>query len=172
MDNLREIKKASLLENESFTIMLCSEDKKTVAEGGTDSNIIWDLDFGGYDCASYENYKVEVLSAGHNGFVRAPQIYLYMICDNLSDNGTFLKKKLAPSQCVLAVLPVVNLGDNYIQPTGSTGIIFNIKNVRIRKRISIKFLRPDLADTVDGTDINVAGVTRWFVTLKLTPMIN
>ena len=28
MDNLREIKKASLLENESFTVMLCSDEEK------------------------------------------------------------------------------------------------------------------------------------------------
>ena len=146
--------------------------RKTLAEGGNPSNAVWDLDFGGYDCASYEDYKVEVLCAGHNGFVRAPQIYLYMIAEGLAENGTFLRKKLSPSQCVLAVLPVVNLGENYIQQSGSTGIIFNVKNVRTRKRISIKFLRPDFADTVDGTDINVAGVTRWFVTLKLTPMIN
>ena len=95
-----------------------------------------------------------------------------MIAEGLAENGTFLRKKLSPSQCVLAVLPVVNLGDNYIQQSGSTGIIFNVKNVRTRKRISINFLRPDFGDTVDGTDINVAGVTRWFVTLKLTPMIN
>ena len=172
MDYLRENKKPVLLHDEAFTVMISSDEKLTVAEGGTNSNIIWDFDFGGFTDSIYENYKVEVLSAGHNGFVRTPQTYIYMICDGLADTGNFFRKKLGASQCVLAVLPTINLGDNYIQATGSTGNVFIVKNARTKKRISIRFFRPDFVLTVDGTDINVAGVTKWFLTLKLTPITN
>ena len=170
MDYLRENKKPVLLHDEAFTVMLSSDDKLTVAEGGTNSNVIYDFNFGGFTDSIYENYKVEVLSSGHNGFVRAPQIFMYMICDGLADTGYFLKKRLSASQCVLAILPTVNLGDNYIDAIGSTGITFLVKNARTRKRISIRFLQSSQADAVDGTDINVAGVTRWYLILKLTPI--
>jgi hypothetical protein len=133
MDYLRENKKPVLLHDESFTVLISSDDKLTVAEGGTNSPVIYDFNFGGYDCSPYDNYKVEVLSAGHNGSVRAPQIYMYMVCDGLTDNGQFKKKKLSLSQCVLAVLPTVNLGDNYIDGTGSSGITFVVKNARQEK---------------------------------------
>lgn len=171
MDSLREIKQPRLLEDLAFTVMICSDEKKTVAEGGPNSNIIWDFDFGGYDCAGYENYKVEVLSAGHNGFVKPALVYMYLIADGLTDNGSFARKKLSPSQNILAVLPTAALGDAYIQRYGSSGIVFNVKNARTRKRISIRFLRPDFVETVDGVDLNIAGVTKWFLTLKLIPMV-
>ncbi len=42
-----------------------------------------------------------------------------------------------------------------------------------KKRISIKFLKPDFTDLIDATDINVGGVTtRWFLALKLTPLVD
>ena len=170
MDYLRENKKPVLLHDEAFTVMINSEDKLTVAEGGVNSPIVWDYNFGGFTDSIYENYKVEVLNAGHNGFVRAPQIFLYMVCDGLGDTGYFFKKKLTQTQNILAVLPTTALGADYIQATGSAGVTFLVKNARTRKRISIRFLRPDLAETVHETDINVAGVTRWFLILKLTPI--
>ena len=172
MNSLREIKQPRLLNDEAFTVIIASDEKKTVAEGGTNSNIIWDFDFGGYDCAGYENYKVEVLSAGLNGYVKPGHGYMYMIADGLTDNGSFTRKKLSPSQNILAVIPTVATGDAYIQRYGSTGIVFNVKNSRTRKRISIKFLRPDFVETVDGIDLNIAGATKWFLTLKLIPIVN
>ncbi len=170
MDYLRENKKPVLLHDEAFTIMYCSEDKLSVAEGGIDSPTVFDFHFGGFTDSIYENYRVEVLNAGHNGFVRAPMIYIYMVCDGLVDTGYFLRKRLPPSQCVLAILPVVNLGDNYIQPVGSCGNVFTVKNARTRKKISIRFLRSDLGEIFTGIDMNVVSPTRWFLTLKLTPI--
>ena len=108
-----------------------------MAEGGTNSNIIFDYNFGGFTDSICENYKVEVLSAGHNGFVRPINGYMYMVCDGLADSGYFLRKRLSASQCVLAVLPTAALGDSYLQRSGSCGISFVAKNARTRKRITI-----------------------------------
>ena len=172
MNSLREIKQPRLLNDESFIYMFCSDEKKTVAEGGTNSNIIWDFDFGGFE-HPYDNYKVEVLNCTHNGNVAAGNAFLYMIADNLADSGYFFRKKLSNRQAVLSVLPVSAIGDAYTQTDGSTSTIFNVKNCRTKKRISIKFLKPDFTDLVDATDINVGGVTtRWFLALKLTPLVD
>ena len=75
MDYLRENKKPVLLHDEAFTVMINSEDKLTVAEGGVNSPIVWDYNFGGFHDSIHENYKVEVVNAGHNGFVKAPQVF-------------------------------------------------------------------------------------------------
>lgn len=170
MDYLRENKKPVLLHDEAFTVMIASDEKLTVAEGGTNSPVIYDFNFGGFTDSFHENYKCEVLSAGHNGFVKTTNTFLYMVCDGLTDNGYFFKKKLSASQCVLAILPTVNLGDNYIQANGSSGNVFIVKNARARKRISIEFLKPDFTDADNTIDINIAGTTRWFLVLKLTPI--
>jgi hypothetical protein len=172
MNSLREIKASRLLNDESFTYMFCSDEKLTVLQGGTNSNILWDYDFGGFE-QPYNDYKVEVLNCVHNGFVLASNVYLYFIAEGLADSGNFIRKKLTNRQAVLSILPVSAIGDAYAQTDGSSGITFNIKNTRVKRRIRFFILKPDFDPVVDTTDINTSsGITRWVLVLKLTPMVD
>ena len=62
MNNLREIKKSRLLEDESFTYMI-SSDERTNSIGADAGNLtnFYDIKFGGFSYP-YDNYKVEVLN--------------------------------------------------------------------------------------------------------------
>ena len=176
MDQLREIKKSRLLESESFTYMISSQEKLN------NSNISWEFDFGGFS-EGYDNYKVEVLNMAHNGFVLSSNVYYMMICDGLANNGYFFRKKLNRSECVLGIMPLTAVGDAYIQTSGASDTQFNVINCRIRKRIRIYFTKPDFSLLADTVDINVGttetspgvftpNVTQWFLTLKMTPIVN
>ena len=75
MNNLREIKKSRLLDNEAFTYVICSDDR-------TNNDAIYnyyDVKFGGFS-EPYNNYKVEVISFGAvGGFPAAAQNhYIYI----------------------------------------------------------------------------------------------
>ena len=172
MNSLREIKKSKLLHDESFTYMFCSDKKLTVLQGGTNSNILWDYDCGGFE-QPYDDYKVEVLNCVHNGFVLSSNVFLYFIADGLADSGNFLRKKLSNKQAVLSILPVSAIGDAYAQTDGSSGITFNIKSARVKKRIQFSLLKTDFTPVVDATDINTSsGITRWVLVLKMTPIVD
>ena len=80
MNNLREIKKNRLLENESFTYMI-SSDERTNNLGDDAVNLanFYDIKFGGFS-EPYDNYKVEVISfAAVNGFPTAASIFFLLL---------------------------------------------------------------------------------------------
>ncbi len=131
MNQLREIKKSKLLESESFTYMISSQEKINI-----NNNILWEFEFGGFS-EGYDNYKVEVLNMGHNGNVLSSNVYFMMICDGLADNGYFFRRKLNRSECVLGMMPLTAIGDAYLQTSGSSYTQFNVINCRIKKRIRI-----------------------------------
>ena len=174
--SLREIKQATLLENESFTYMISSQEKTNIAYNI--SPIVWEFDFGGFE-QPYDDYKVEVINSAHNGNILTSNIYLMLICDGLCDNGNFFRKKLTNRECVLSVLPLNAVTDAYIQSEGSSGTTFKVKNCRLKKRIKCYFLKPDFTTLTHETDINiptpgppvVANTTHWFLTMKMTPII-
>ena len=164
-NQLREIKKSRLVEEDAFTYMICSDDKVNA------SNDFYDIDFGGFELP-YDNYKCEVLNCGHNGRVNSGLVYLYLVVENLANNGNFLRSKLKNREMVVAVLPVVQIADSYVQSDGSVGTTFNVINCRVKRRVKFSFVRSDFGTLVDGTDVNAGGTTRWFLSLKMTPIVD
>ena len=167
MNNLREIKKSRLLEDESFTYMI-SSDEKTNTDGVYN---YYDIRFGGFS-EPYDNYKVEVISfAAVNGFPAASQNYYFFTVENLTDNGYFCSNKVLPTNdAILCILPLNALQDAYIQSDGGN-VIFKVKNCRIAKNVRFKWLKADF--TAPGvTEINVSAETKWVLTLRLTPIVD
>jgi hypothetical protein len=134
------------------------------------STILSEIDFGGFE-QGYESYKIEIISASHSGSVLNTNPYLYLVCNGLSDNGYFFRKKLNRSECVLGILPTTALVDSYLQ--SESGVSFKIINARLKRKITVYFLKPDFTPVVDTTDINVGGgITKWHITLKMTPIVD
>ena len=167
MNNLREIKKSRLSEDESFTYMISSDEK-------TNTDAVcnyYDIRFGGFS-EPYDNYKVEVISfAAVNGFPAASQNYYFFTVENLTDNGYFCSNKVLPTNdAILCILPLNALQDAYIQSDGGN-VIFTVKNCRIAKTVRFKWLKNDFS-IPGATEINVTNETRWVLTLRLTPIVD
>ena len=95
MNNLREIKPSRLLEDESFTYMISSDERtnSTGTDAGDLTNF-YDIKFGGFS-EPYDNYKVEVISfAAVSGFPVAASNYYFFTAENLTDNGYFCSNKV------------------------------------------------------------------------------
>ena len=172
MNSLREIKPSRLLEDESFTYMISSDERtnSTGAEAGNLTNF-YDIKFGGFS-EPYDNYKVDVISfAAVNGFPAAASNYYFFTVENLTDNGYFFSNKILPTNdAILSILPLNALQDAYIQSDGGN-VIFKVKNCRIAKYVRFKWLKNDF--TAPGvTEINVAGETKWVLTLRMTPIVD
>jgi hypothetical protein len=166
MDNqLREIKKSKLVEEDAFMYAFSYDDKVN-----NETNF-YEINFGGFE-QHYDNYQCEVINAGHNGRVATANPFLYLVAEGLADNGNFLRKQLQNREIILATLPTQVAGDQYTRFYGSSGVSFNVINCRIKKRIKLRFVKPDNEALVNGTDININGPTRWFVMLKMTPIVN
>ena len=166
MNSLREIKKSKLLHDETFTYMICSDDR-TNTDGVYN---YYDVKFGGFS-EPYEEYKVEVISfAAVYGFPAAATNHYFFACEGLTSNGYFFTNKVLPTNdVILSILPLNALQDAYIQSDGN--VIFNVKNCRIAKKVKFKWLKSDFT-TPSISDINVSGETRWVLTLRLTPIID
>ena len=175
MNNLREIKKSRLLEDESFTYMI-SSDERTNSIGADAGNLtnFYDIKFGSFS-EPYDNYKVEVISfAAVSGFPAAAQNYYFFTVENLTDNGYFCSNKVLPTNdAILCILPLNALQDAYIQSDGGN-VVFTVKNCRIAKMVRFKWLKNDFSTPTTTVDINVgAGIeTRWVLTLRMTPIVD
>ena len=171
MNNLREIKKNRLLENESFTYVICSDDRtNNITNNGAGLTYFYDVNFGGFS-EPYENYRVDVISFGAVGGFPAPtQNYYFFTCEGLANNGYFCSNKVLPSNdVILSILPLNALQDAYVQSDGN--VVFNVINCRIAKTVRYKFLKTDF--TIPGAiDINAGAETKWVLTLKLTPIVD
>ncbi len=99
-------------------------------------------------------------------------VILKIVADNLANNGNCLRSKLKNREMVVAVLPVVQIADTYVQSDGSIGTTFNVINCRVKRRVKFSFVRSDFGTIVNGQDYNVGGDTRWFLTLKMTPIVD
>jgi hypothetical protein len=164
-NQLREIKQSKLLKEEAFMYAFSYDDKVN-----NETNF-YEINFGGFE-QHYDNYQCEVINAGHNGRISVANPFLYLVAEGLADNGNFLRKQLQNREIILATLPMQINGDHFTRFYGSSGVSFNVINCRVKKRIKLRFVRPDFEALVNGTDINVSGITRWFVMLKMTPIVN
>ena len=110
MNSLREIKKSKLLHDETFTYMICSDDR-TNTDGVYN---YYDVKFGGFS-EPYNEYKVEVISfAAVNGFPAAAQNHYFFTCEGLTNNGYFFTNKVLPTNdVILSILPLNALQDAY-----------------------------------------------------------
>jgi hypothetical protein len=168
MNNLREIKKPRLLHDESFTYMLCS-DERTNADDPVYLTNFYDLPFGGFR-EPYEEYKVEVLSFVCGGGIPLATGYYIFVVENLDADGYFCSKKLTNKEIVLSKLPLNAVSDAYYQSDGGT-IGFKIKNARNVRNVRFSFLTSSF--TIPDVDaINSGGETKWVLTLRMTPIVN
>ena len=169
MNNLREIKKSRLLEDESFTYMISSDERTNIDAVYN----YYDIRFGGFS-EPYDNYKVEVISfAAVNGFpAAAASNYYYFTVENLADNGYFCSHKVLPTNdAILSILPLNALQDAYIQSDGGN-VSFKVKNCRIAKHVRFKWLKNDFTAPITTVEINNTAETRWVLTLRMTPIID
>ena len=171
MNSLREIKKSKLLADESFTYVICSDDRtNNIINNGAGLTYFYDVNFGGFS-EPYENYRVDVISFGAvGGFPVPAQNYYFFTCEGLANNGYFCSNKVLPTNdVILSILPLNELQDAYIQSDGN--VVFNVKNCRIAKTVRFKFLKTDF--TIPGAlDINAGVETKWVLTLKMTPIVD
>ena len=58
--------------------------------------------------------------------------------------------------------------------SGSGGISFVVKNIRMQRRIRFKLLKRDFTDAVNNVNINIGNTieteTKWYVTMRVTPI--
>jgi hypothetical protein len=145
------------MEKESFTYILCSQEKTN-----TDGTF-WDIDFGRFG-NNATNYKIDVLNFIVNDTLLTSRGYMVFLCENLADDGSFCSSLLHGNQAVLTTIST-DL-DSLMSTNGASFIANSCKN----KRIRFKFVNPDLSDVEDTVDINYGGDTNWVLTLKMTPI--
>ena len=175
---MREIKPSRLLEDESFTYLI-SSDERTNSLGAEAVNLtnFYDIKFGGFS-EQYDNYKVDVISfAAVNGFPTAASNYYFFTAENLTDNGYFCSNKVLPTNdVILSILPLNALQDAYVQSDGGN-VSFKVKNCRVAKHVRFKWLKNDFTIPTTTVDINVPAnlvpvETRWILTFKMTPIVD
>jgi len=156
------------MNDESFTYMICSDDRKnTLPAAG--QPIIYQIDFGGFS-EQYDNYMCEVVSVGITDGLVTNARYLIFACDNLANNGYFCRSKLPSNDVILSLVATTAVGDVLLQTDGGYSK-FRVNNCRMPKQVTFYFLKPDFSNAIVGTDINVGGAeTKWMLTLRMTPI--
>ena len=169
MNSLREIKKSKLLHDESFTYMICSNERTNVPTEPEYLTNFYDINFGGFN-EPYEEYKVDVLSFACAGGIPVGTGYYIFIAENLDSDGYFCRKMLANREVLITKLPLNAISDAFIQ-SDSGSVSFKIRNARNVRNVRFSFLKADF--TVPSLDaINHEAETRWILSLKLTPIVN
>ena len=173
MNSLREIKKSKLLHDESFTYMLCSNERTNFLDNPDNLTYYYDLNFGGFR-EPYEEYKVEVLSFACAGGMNIPEAtvtdYLIFVGENLDADGYFCSKVLTNRDVLLSIIPINTITDSFVQ-NNNGNISFKIKNARNVKRVRFKFFKSDFS-APDVEDVNNVIETKWILTLRMTPIVN
>ena len=169
MNNLREIKKSRLLHDESFTYMICSNDRTNDPTNPDNLTNFYDINFGGFN-EPYEEYKVDVLSFSCAGGIPVATGYYIFIVENLDTDGYFCRKIFTNREVVLSKLPLNAISDAFIQSDNGSSS-FKIKNARNIRNVRFSFLKSDF--TVPAVDtINHETETRWILSLRMTPIVN
>jgi hypothetical protein len=151
-----------IMNKDSFTYIISSEDRTNTAPNQLDYNI----NFGGFGLP-YENYKIEVLDCVIDPYtIDISTGYLILTCSNLHENGVFCRQKLNANECIMAIIP----GSGHEKSTGGN-IIFNANNIRMQKQVKFRLLLSNFEPVTD-LDINLLLETTWVLTLKLTPIID
>ena len=101
---------------------------------------------------------------------------LLLVANDLADIGYFCSASFNPSKnagivrpTIIGLVPLLANIDMF--NSGSGGISFVVKNIRVKRRIRFKILLQDYTDAISGTDINVGGFeTKWYVTMRVSPI--
>ena len=160
----------------SFTYVICSDDRTNTTLPTAGYGIYYDVVFGGFS-EQYDDYMCEVISFALTAGVPLVSTYWMFCADNLAENGYFCQTKLSRKECILSTIPLNAVQDAYIQSDGGS-IKFRVNNCRMQKQVTFFFLKPGFTSVVCGTEINIpiAGTpetpveTKWLLTLKMTPI--
>ena len=137
----------------SFTYIICSDDRTNTTLPAAGEGILYNVLFGGFS-EQYDDYMCEVTSFSLTAGIPLQSTY-YMFCaENLSENGYFCRNILTSKECVVAVVPLNAVQDSYIQSDGAS-IRFRVNNCRIRKQVTFFFLKPNFTPVLCGTEINI-----------------
>ena len=156
----------------SFTYIISSSDRTNSI--GTNTNT-YDIDFGGFN-SNCNDYSIEILNVLLSENTLQANSMLILVANDLADIGYFCPMSLTSTKnaglvrpTIIGLVPLLAGIDMF--NSGSGGISFVVKNVRIKRRIRFKILLQDFTDAVSGTDINVSGFeTKWYVTMRVTPI--
>ncbi len=167
----------------SFTYVICSDDRTNTTLPAAGNAIFYDVVFGGFS-EQYDDYICEVISFAISGGVPLASTYWMLYAENLAENGYFCQTKLSRKECIMAVLPLNAVQDAYIQSDGGS-IKFRVNNCRTQKQVTFSFLKPNFTPVLCGTEINIpipanpAAIpptpeipveTKWLLTLRMTPI--
>ena len=156
----------------SFTYIISSSDRTNSI--GTNTNT-YDIDFGGFN-SNCNDYSIEILNVLLSENTLQANSMLILVANDLADIGYFCTASLNSSKnsglvkpTIIGFVPLLANIDMF--NSGSGGISFVVKNIRIKRRIRFKILKQDYTDAIDGTDINIAGAeTKWYITMRVTPI--
>ena len=156
----------------SFTYVISSSDRTNSI--GTNTNT-YDIDFGGFN-SNCNDYSIEILNVLLSENTLQANSMLILVANDLADIGYFCPASLTSSKnatlvrpTIIGLIPLIAGIDMF--NSGSGGISFVVKNVRIKRRIRFKILLQDFTDAVSGTDINIGGFeTKWYITMRVSPI--
>ena len=156
----------------SFTYIISSSDRTNSI--GTNTNT-YDIDFGGFN-SNCNDYSIEILNVLLSENTLQANSMLILVANDLADIGYFCPASLNSSKnaglvrpTIIGLIPLLANIDMF--NSGSGGISFIVKNIRIKRRIRFKILLQDYTDAVSGTDINVGGFeTKWYITMRVSPI--
>ena len=166
----------------SFTYMICSDDRTNTILPAAGNGILYEVMFGGFS-EQYDDYMCEVISFSATAGLPLLSTY-YMFCaENLSESGYFCRNMLTSKECILGMLPLNAVQDAYIQ-SDSGHVRFRVNNCRMRKQVTFFFLKPNFTPVLCGTEINIpipaqAGPppvaeipveTKWLLKLRMYPI--
>lgn len=159
-----------LLHDESFTYMLHSSERKNQTPFVNGEAMYYDFDFGGFT-EHYDDYICEVISfAFSENILNFTRTHI-LACENLADNGYFVKDILGRKNCIVTIITSNALADGRVKTDVSSGISFRVNNCRVKKEITFVWRNFDLTLAPSGTNINLNnGETKWFLTFKMTPI--
>ncbi len=167
-NQLREIKKSRLVEEDAFTYMICSDDRKNITLPGAGQPAPYNIDFGGFS-EQYDNYKCEVQSLClTTGLIQSNNNY-YFICDGLADDSYFCRSKLSRRETIISVVNTTTFSDLY-RFNENNIVSFRVNNCRVPKKVTFSFLKSDFTAVNVGTDFSTD--LRWVLTLKMTPIVD
>ena len=157
---------------QSFTYIISSNDRTNST--GTNTNT-YDIDFGGF-YSNCNDYYIEILNVLFSENTLQSNSMLFLVANDLADVGYFCPASMNSSKnsglvkpTIIGLVPLLANIDMF--NSGSGGISFVVKNIRIKRRIRFKIILQDYTDAISGTDINIAGAeTKWYVTMRVTPI--
>ena len=166
----------------SFTYMICSDERNNTTLPAAGNGMFYEINFGGFS-EQYDDYICEVISFSISAGLPLSSTY-YMLCaENLAANGYYCRNVLSNQDCILTVFPLNAVQDAYIQSDGGS-VRFRVNNCRMRKVVNCFFLKPNFSAVLAGTEINipipaqvgppaVAEIpveTKWLLKLRMYPI--